>query len=294
MNKDFESLEYLNTCGECNNSIIDGKCHICNNLKKFRKNRFLTQMAIEKLFNYNLPVYLNQEILPEYSSIECEYVIKKHNNQGIFKHCLLIDTYQNKADLTLRKIYNIFNLSIAHNFTFYYLIIDNTKPNIITNFLINYYPNIEDDKHKKFKHYTYCKNIVVNKSKLDLSKLDEILQIYNMKLSVTKAKKENEYFIILIKLEKYFKKNKKRGIKNLTDLNAIAQFPQYDEIYESIETLINILTSNKYDIPDLSFLLFKENKFSITKITDKILIKKFNTKLKLIKYKISKSCITNC
>lgn len=284
----FNDLDYLNTCGECNNAVILGKCHICNNDKKYKKNRFLIQSAIEKLFNYKLPVYINQELLSNVSSLEFDFVIKKLDKEGNLVHCLLIDTSMNKSDITIRKIYNTFNLSIKNNFTFYYLIIENCKPNIISNFIFNYYPTIPEDA--KFKHYTFCKNTVVNKSKLNINKLSEVLEIYNTKLSLAirenKRKKENQHLVILDKLNSYLLKTKKRRIQTLKDLNKLSNMPEYDDIYSSIELLITILKLNDYDIPYISDLIFDKNKFIIKKIPN---IDKTAgvTKLKLLRYKIS-------
>ena len=287
----FENLDYLNTCGECNNAVILGKCHICNNDKKYRKNRYLIQMALEKLFNYKLPVYINQEIMPEISSLEFDFVIKKLDPNGNLKHCILIDTTMNKSDLTIRKVYNIFNLSIQHNFTFYYLLIENCKPNIISNFLMNCYPKIPDTI--KVKQYSFCKNIVVNKSKLNISKLSQIIEIYNTKLSLsTKLKKENHHYILLQKYNTYFVKHKKRGIQTLKDLNNLSSLPEYDDIYDAIDLLISILKKNTYDIPYISDLIFDSNKFIITELPpgfDKTSLRK----LKIIKYSIKNKVLSN-
>ena len=289
----FDDLEYLNVCGECNNSVILGKCHICNNTKKYRKNRFLIQSALERLFEYKLPVYINQEILPDISSLEFDFLIKKIDKEGNPTHCLLIDTTMNKSDLTIRKIYNLFNLSIKNNFTFYYLLIDNCKPNVIANFIFHYYPKIEEinelqSTKKVPKYYTFCKNIVVNKSKVNINKLSEVLEIYNTKLSLVKLnnkkKKENETLLLLDKLNSYLIKTSKHGIRELKDLNKISSLPEYDSIYESIEILMTILKLNKYDVPHISNLIFEKNKFIIKSGT--LNKDKFNAKLKLIKYKI--------
>lgn len=287
----FEELSYLNTCGECNNAVILGKCHICNNDKKYRKNRYLIQSALEKLFNYKLPVYINQEIMPEISSLEFDFVIKKLDPNGALKHCILIDTSMNKSDLTIRKIYNIFNLSIQNNFTFYYLLIENCKPNIISNFLANCYPKIPADL--KVKHYEFCKNIVVNKSKVNISNLSQIIEIYNTKLSLsTKLKKENHHMILLTKYNAYMLKNKKRDIRTLKDLNGLGSLPEYDEIYDAIDVLITLLQANAYDIPHISNLIFEENKFVITELPkgfDKNNLKS----LKIIKYTIKNKILSN-
>lgn len=287
----FEDLSYLNTCGECNNAVILGKCHICNNDKKYRKNRYLIQSALEKLFNYKLPVYINQEIMPEISSLEFDFVIKKLDPTGILKHCILVDTTMNKSDLTIRKIYNIFNLSIQHNFTFYYLLIENCKPSIISNFLMNCYPKIPADI--KVKHYQFCKNIVVNKSKVSISKLSQIIEIYNTKLSLsTKLKKENHHITLLQKYNAYLMKHKKRGIQTMKDLNGLSSLPEYDEIYDAIDMLVHILKTNTYDIPYLSDLLFDENRFVISELPTGF--SKSNMKsLLIIKYNIKNKILTN-
>jgi len=287
----FEELDYLNVCGECNNAVILGKCHICNNSKKYKKNRFLIQAALEKLFEYKLPVYINQEVLSRVSSLEFDFLIKRIDKEGNLLHCLVIDTTMNKSDITIRKIYNLFNLSLKNNFTFYYLIIDNCKPKIIANFLFHYYPKIDEpipgSTKKVPKHYSFCKNIVVNKSKVNITKLSEVLEIYNTKLSLVrlnnKKKKENEALLLLDKLNSYLIKTKKHGIRELKDLNKISSLPEYDEIYENIECLITLLKLNGYDIPHIFNLIFEKNKFIVKNVTDPKLI---NSKLKLIKYKI--------
>lgn len=283
----FDDLDYLNTCGACDNAVILGKCHICNNDKKYHKNRYLIQSALEKLFNYKLPVYINQELLTEVSSLEFDFVMKKIDTQGNLKHCILIDTSMNKSDLTIRKIYNTFNLSIKHNFTFYYLLIDNCKPNIITNFLVNCYPKIPDDI--KVKHYKFCNNIVVNKSKVSITKLSQIIDIYNTKLSLsTKLKKENHHIVLLRKYDAYLVKHKKHGMRTLKDLNGFASLPEYDDVYDAIDTLILILKKNTYEVPYISNLLFEENKFVITELP-----KIDKKKLSIIKYSISKKILSN-
>ena len=285
----FEELDYLNTCGECNNAVILGKCHLCNNDKKYRKNRYLIQSALEKLFNYKLSVYINQEIMPEISSLEFDFVIKKLDPNGILKHCILIDTTMNKSDLTIRKIYNIFNLSIQNNFTFYYLLIENCKPNIISNFLMNCYPKIPKDI--KVKHYQFCKNIVVNKSKVNINNLKQIIEIYNTKLSVSN-KVSLTHFGLLQKYDAYFAKHKKRRIQTLKDLNGLSSLPEYAEIYDAIEILISVLKKNMYDIPYISDLLFDDNQFVITELPNGF--DKTNIKLlKFINYTIKNKILAN-
>lgn len=283
----FDDLEYLNTCGECNNAVILGKCHICNNDKKYHKNKYLIQSALERLFNYKLPVYINQELLSEVSSLDFDFVIKKIDSQGNLIHCILIDISMTKSDLTIRKIYNTFNLSIKYNFTFYYLLINNCKPNIITNFLMNCYPSIPEDI--KVKHYKFCKNTVVNKSKVSISKLSQIIDIYNTKLSLsTRLKKENHHMTLLQKYNAYLLKHKKHGIKTLKDLNGFASLPEYEEVYDAIDTLLLILKKNNYEIPYIFNLLFEENKFVITEMpqVDK-------KKLNIIKYSIKRKILSN-
>jgi hypothetical protein len=282
---DFDKLEYLNTCGECNNAVILGNCHICNNNKKYRKDRFYVQLALEKLFNYKLAVYINQELLPEYSSLEFDFVIKKIDKTGILKHCILIDTTANKSDLTIRKIYNTFNLSIKHNFTFYYLLIDKCKPNIISNFLMNCYPKIP--ANIKVKNYMFCKNTIVNKSKVSINKLKQVIDIYNTRLSLsTKLKKENHHILLLRKYNEYINKHKKHEIRTLKDLNGLSALPEYDDIYDAIETLIIILKKNSYDVPYISNLLFEENTFTILEMPH-------INRLNIIKYNIKKGILSN-
>jgi len=154
---------------------------------------------------------------------------------------------------------------------------------------MNCYPKIPKDI--KVKHYQFCKNIVVNKSKVNINNLKQIIEIYNTKLSVSN-KVSLTHFGLLQKYDAYFAKHKKRRIQTLKDLNGLSSLPEYAEIYDAIEILISVLKKNMYDIPYISDLLFDDNQFVITELPNGF--DKTNIKLlKFINYTIKNKILAN-